>query len=101
MVLYPVFPNLSNINPTMLFKIYASSTPVFTCDTYTHLKHGELMLARRDNAFPLFQGVGNNLGFTKRRVMFQLLKTSLSLLRTVILHFVLVNRETQAERTFI
>lgn len=43
------------------------------------------MLARPDNAVTLFQGVGNNLGFTKRPVMFQLLKISLSLLRNVIL----------------
>lgn len=33
--------------------------------------------------------------------MFQLLKTSLSLLRNVILHYTFVNREIQEERTFI
>lgn len=57
------------------------------------------MLACPDYSFTLFQGVGNNLGFTKRPVIFQLLKAFFFLLRNVILHYTLPNGEILAERT--
>jgi len=57
------------------------------------------MLDHPDNAL-LLQRMKNNLEFTKRPFMFQPLKAFCSLLRNVVLHNVLANKEIQTERTF-